>query len=413
MDYLRFFLSNKKLISFGFFLTFFSSFGQTFLVSLYVPSIMSEFGLTNGEFGILYGAATVFSGFCLVYGGRFIDSCNLRTYTLSAVILLMASCFVVSASSHLVWVFLGFWGLRFGGQGLLSHISNTSISKFFSKRRGTALSLSVMGYSVGEACLPFVIGCTIALIGWRYSMFLNGILMGLTLVPFVFVALSDKRHRIPDQQQSRPGSKVDSVISLWKDKRFIIIVASMFILPFMTTGFLFHQLRLADEKGWAVELLTASFLGFALGRSLFSLVSGKLIDKYSALRVFPYYLSPFLAGLLILALFDSPLAAPVYLALTGITMGMSSTTTTALLAEVYGTQSLGRIRAMSVTVIVFGTALSPAIFGVLLDAGISFRLITAGSACLIACSMLANSRLKYYFESAAHKSSAKKICCEV
>lgn len=398
MDYFRFFLNNKKLISFGFFLTFFSSFGQTFLVSLYVPGISKEFELSSGSFGTLYGAATVLSGICLVYSGRLIDRCNLRNYTMAAIILLIASCFCISFSSNMVFIFVGFWGLRFAGQGLFSHISSTSISKFFDQKRGTALSLSVMGYSMGEACFPYSLGLIISLVGWRYSMSLNGILISATLLPFIFVALNEKRHRIPVEAQKNIEDNRFSSFGLWLDKRFIIVVTAAFIIPFMTTGLFFHQLRLAGEKEWAVQWLTGSFLGYALGRTLSSLISGKLIDKLSALKVFPFHLIPFFAALCVLIFFDHPLAAPVYLTLTGITMGLSSTTHIALLAEIYGTENLGSIKAMSTTAVVFGTALSPAIFGFILDQDLNFQSILIASACIVALIILISGRLAYYVD---------------
>ena len=46
------------LLVFGLILTFFSSFGQTFLLSLYVPSIEALLGISNTAFGSLYAVAT-------------------------------------------------------------------------------------------------------------------------------------------------------------------------------------------------------------------------------------------------------------------------------------------------------------------------------------------------------------------
>lgn len=410
MDFLRFFLNHKKLVSFGFLLAFFSSFGQTFLISLYVPGIIREFHLTGASFGTLYGAATILSGLALAYAGQFIDRCNLRNYTLLAVFLLILSCCCIAFSSHLVFVFAGFWGLRFAGQGLLSHISNTSISKFFDHRRGTALSLSVMGYSVGEACFPLIIGCLIGWVGWRSSMLVSGLLIGLTLVPFVFFALHDKRLHHPVRWRTEDGDKAFSSLRLWFDKRFQIIAINMFILPFMITGLFFYHLVLAEQKGWSLEWLTASFLGFALGRTFFSLISGKLIDRFSSLALFPYHLVPFLAALCVLILFDHPLAAPVYLTLTGVAMGLSSTIKTALLAEVYGTENLGSIRAMSATVMVFSTALSPALFGFLLDRGIDFTIISAGAACVVLAIIIISGRLPYLIRTVDETASSKQLC---
>ncbi len=379
MSYLFFFLNNKKLISFGFSLALFSSFGQTFLISLYVPDIMNEFHLSSFSFGMIYGSATIMSGLTLAFLGKFIDQVHLRDYTLAAVFLLMASCSLLGFSVNPVLVFLGLWGLRLAGQGLLTHISQTSISRFFDSKRGMALSLSALGYSAGEAFFPITIGMVILYAGWRGSLFLSAAFVSLILIPFILTALKNKNIQIRPKE-SLPGEiPVFSRQRLLKDKRFYIIAFNSFVLFSTITGLFFYQLLLAQEKGWTVKWITGSFLGFAAGRTVFSLVGGKLIDRFSAMAVFPFYLIPFALGLLVLSIFSHPLIAPIYFILTGVSVGFSSTLSTALLAEVYGTRNLGGIRAALSSITVFGTALSPAFFGFLLDQGFNFTFISAGS----------------------------------
>ncbi len=99
------------------------------MVSLYAPGIMKEFNFSNFVFGMIYSGATVLSALTLTFVGKFIDHCNPRNYTLSAVFLLIASCFALAFSINPIFVFLGFWGLRLAGQGLFSHISNISIKR--------------------------------------------------------------------------------------------------------------------------------------------------------------------------------------------------------------------------------------------------------------------------------------------
>lgn len=393
MIYIHFFLNHKRLISFGFILAFFSSFGQTFLVSLYVPGIMKEFQLSSFAFGLIYGGATILSGLTLAFTGKFIDDCNLRDYTLAAVALLIAACLCIAFSPNLVLVILGFWGLRLAGQGLLTHISNTSIAKFFHKTRGMALSLSVLGFAAGEAFFPVTVGALIARSGWRASMAVSAVLIGLVLIPFVFLALKDKRLHYHPKEEHAENAAVFSRSWLWKDKRFYIIVFNSFVTFFTITGMFFYQLILAEEKGWTAGWLTASFMGFALGRTVFSLIGGNLVDKYSALRLFPLHLIPFAAGLSVLAVFDHPLAAPFYLILTGVSVGLGSTIKTALLAEVYGTRNLGAIRSVSATVMVVSTALSPVLFGFLLDHGFNFTFISAASTGLVVAAIFLSFRL--------------------
>lgn len=398
MNYFHFFLSNKRLISFGFILAFFSSFGQTFLISLYVPSLMQEFHLTGFSFGMIFGAATILSGLALSWAGKFIDHCHLREYTLVAVGLLVISCLMIGFALNFVWVFAGIWGLRLAGQGLLTHISNTSIAKFFHHTRGMALSLCALGYAMGEALFPMIVGSMIGLMGWRRSMISSAGLIAVILVPFIYAALDDKRLPLLAQQTTRDSSPKFSLRGLLGDQRFYIITLNSFILPSTITGLFFYQLILAQEKGWSVEWLSLSFLGFALGRTFFSLFSGPWVDRFGALKLFPLYLIPFFIGLLLLTFGRHPIIALLYLTLTGITVGISMTVKTALLTEIYGTQNLGRIRAIFATMMVLSTALSPAIFGLIIDAGWGFSWITGGSAILVLLSILLSLRLEGTFQ---------------
>lgn len=371
MDYIRFFLGNKRLISFGFILTFFSSFGQTFLLSLYVPRIIEEFQLTNSYFGGLYAIATVGSSFILAYVGKLIDKTDLRKYTMYSAVLLMLACLIMAFSFNIVMIFFGLLGLRFAGQGLLSHISNTSISKFFDKTRGKALSITSLGYSTGEGVFPVLMSFVIIFAGWRNSLILNSVVVALVLIPFIWFALSKQT----DNQPKNTEEKSDSNFSrkeLFSDKNFYLIAANSIVLPFLVTGLFFYQSSLAQFKGWTLEWLSFSFIGFAVGRTIFSLISGKFIDKYSAIKLFPFYLIPFFVGLLTLFFNSHIYAALVYLTLTGVSIGLSGTIKTAVIAEIYGTNNLGGVRSVFATIAILGTALSPFLFGWLIDNGYNF-----------------------------------------
>ncbi|HET53959.1 MAG TPA: MFS transporter, partial [Ignavibacteria bacterium] len=289
MEYIQLFLKNKRLLSFGFVLTFFSSFGQTFLISLYVPKIINEFQITNSFFGGLYALATVGSSFILVYVGKLIDKTDLRKYSLYSSIVLLISCLLIAFSFDIIMIFLGLLGLRFAGQGLLSHISNTTISKYFDKTRGKALSITSLGYSSGEGFFPLLMSLFIFYFGWRNSLIINSAAIGLFLIPFIWFALSNNIN-YGKNNEVQPASESFSRKFLFRDKRFYIIVANAVTLPFLATGLFFYQSALADYKGWSLEWLSFSFMGFAIGRTLFSLVSGQIIDKYSAVKLLPFYL---------------------------------------------------------------------------------------------------------------------------
>jgi hypothetical protein len=68
---------NFKVILFGFIFTFFSSFGQSFFLGLFNPSIRDSLSITHGQFGSIYASATLLSSFILVWLGKKIDDIKL------------------------------------------------------------------------------------------------------------------------------------------------------------------------------------------------------------------------------------------------------------------------------------------------------------------------------------------------
>lgn len=374
MEYIQLFLKNKRLLSFGFVLTFFSSFGQTFLISLYVPKIINEFQITNSFFGGLYALATVGSSFILIYVGKLIDKTDLKKYSIYSSIVLLISCLLIAFSFDIIMIFLGLLGLRFAGQGLLSHISNTTISKYFDKTRGKALSITSLGYSSGEGFFPLLMSLFIFNFGWRNSLIINSAAIGLFLIPFIWFALSNNIN-YGKNNEVQPASENFSRKFLFRDKRFYIIAANAVTLPFLATGLFFYQSALADYKGWTMEWLSFSFMGFAIGRTLFSLVSGQIIDKYSSVKLLTLYLLPFIIGLFLLLVSSHIYIAFIYLFLTGVSIGFGGTVKTAVIAEIYGVNNIGSIRSLFATIMVLGTALSPFLFGLILDNGYNFSVI--------------------------------------
>ena len=73
MSYFAFVRENLRWLLAGLLLTFFSSFGQTFFISLVAGDLRSAFDLSHGEFGGLYMAATLLSAASLTVIGKVVD----------------------------------------------------------------------------------------------------------------------------------------------------------------------------------------------------------------------------------------------------------------------------------------------------------------------------------------------------
>ena len=179
---------NKKVLLFGFIFTFFSSFGQSFFLGIFNPSIRNELNITHGQFGTVYAIATICSSLTLVWFGKKIDEIKLVNYSLVVILLLGFSSFFFSLINNIYLLIFGIFLMRFSGQGLMSHTSSTTISRYFNKRRGKALSGIWFGLSSAEFVLPLLTVFLLSIYSWRSIWQFISILI-LFLLPLIIYYL--------------------------------------------------------------------------------------------------------------------------------------------------------------------------------------------------------------------------------
>ena len=117
--------SNFKIIIFGFVFTFFSSIGQSFFIGLFNSNIRQELNITHGEFGTIYGIATLCSSLTLIWLGKKIDDLKLVNYSFLVVIFLSLAALFFSFVNGIIFLTMGVFFLRL----FHSSISTTWISK--------------------------------------------------------------------------------------------------------------------------------------------------------------------------------------------------------------------------------------------------------------------------------------------
>jgi MFS family permease len=381
--YIRFFLTHPRVLSFGVLLTLFSSFGQTFLISMFVPRLLETFTLDTAQFGLLYAAATVTSALSLPFFGRLIDRTPLRRFSLAVGLGLVIACFLMAVAPNVPVLFLAILGLRLTGQGLLSLTASTTMARVFEEGRGKALSLSGLGYPLGEGLLPLLVVLLIHGAGWRLSWGILGVVIALLLLPSMYSLLVDVEAGPPVTNRSAATAGVPpEKLALLRDTRFYLLLPGSLYLPLVLTALFLYQVPLAEHRGWSAQTMATAFIGFAVARSVASLIVGPMIDRWSAIRLFPMILIPASIGLLVLSLGAVPWIAFAYLILAGVSQGIASPMMTALWAEVFGIESLGAIKGTVSTFGILSTAVGPVLLGACLNAGISFDLILPATAVL-------------------------------
>lgn len=385
LDFLR---ANLRWLGAGFLLTFASAFGQTWFISLFAGAIKDAHGLSDGGWGGLYTIATLAAAALMFWRGSMADTVPLSRLAL-VTSLVFAGAALGMAWAPSLWVLLpALFVLRFCGQGMFSHIAMTAMGRWFEARRGQAVSIANLGHPAGEAALPVATVLVIGAIGWRPAWALVAALLVLVLAPLLALLLSESR--APQgvaHVAARPG--LDGRHWQRRDAmRHWLLPALVPVL--LTPGFIgtvvfFHQVHVAEVKGWALVDMAPGYSAFAATTVLSAFASGWLADRFGPHRLLPVLLLPTGLGVALIGPAESVAAWYVALGVIGLTQGLSQALWGTLLPFVYGTRNLGSIRAMATTIMVVSTAIGPGITGALIDRGIDFptQSLAMGGWCMV------------------------------
>lgn len=384
LEYLRYILSNPRLLTFGFLLTLGSSFGQTYFIALFSDELRAAFDLGHGAFGSVYSLATLTSAGLVLLVGHLIDRIDLRLYSaLVCALMIAAAVFMWQLpTGSIAYLYVAFLLLRFGGQGLLSHTGLTAVARYAATGRGKAVALAALGYSFGEATLPLAIIALAAMFEWQTIWGFVALALAVVLLPLsqlmlrghvarhtALMAQIDGMASASNEQQFTRGQVL-------RDGFFWLLLPAVLAPHFINTGIFFNQRTIVSEMGWDMRLFALGFTAYAIVTVISALASGPLIDRLGARRVYPYVLLPLGAAMIILGIFHASAVAILFMGLAGMSAGVHHTATSALWAEIYGVRHLGGIKAMAASLIVFSTALSPALMGWLIDASLSMATIS-------------------------------------
>jgi len=367
----RFMYQHGSHLAFGAILMAMSSFGQTYFVSLYGQDLRQAFGLSDGGLGGLYAAGTVMSAVTLTWAGRLIDYTTTRRFTLAVTLLLITACLLVSGAQAAWTLCAGFYLLRLGGQGLMVHTALTATARQFPLDAGKALGAIALGLSLAQALFPLAAVQINALTGWRTAWLINAAVLvaGVALAVSCLPRAAEK----PLRTFRKRGAEKVREASVWKNRNLLFALPAVLASPFITTGFFFHQARLAEEKGWALSWVAGWFIAYAITQAVSLLSFGPLIDRLTPRRLLPWFLLPQGAGVLALWLSNSVWVTPFYLIMTGISSAIASTLATVLWVQLFGPAQLAKVRSAVEAGTVLASGASPVIMGVLIDNHIALR----------------------------------------
>jgi sugar phosphate permease len=374
MGTLRFIRSNLNWLAAGLLLTFASSFGQTFFLSIFAGQIRAEFGLTHAAWGGIYMLGTLCSALAMVWAGVLTDRLRVRVLGTAVLMLLALASISMAFVSSLPMLVVLIFVLRLMGQGMSSHVASTAMARWFVAARGRALAVASFGFSIGEALLPILFVALMGLIGWRSSWLVAAGALVL-ISPVIFLLL--KQERTPQSSSAEDhvagmGRRHWTRVEVLRSPLFWMVVPVLVGPPAFGTAFFFLQVHLAEVKGWSHLDLVQLFPVYT-GMSIIAMIaSGFAIDRFGTGRMMAVYTLPLAVGFVIFSQSTTLMGGAIGIAFFAMTSGMQATLPAAFWAEFFGTRHLGSIKAMATAIMVFGSAVGPGLTGLIIDFGVDY-----------------------------------------
>ncbi|WP_425097796.1 MFS transporter [Tropicibacter sp. S64] len=382
MAFFQFLFGNFRWLSVGILLTFLSSFGQTFFISVFSGEIREAFSLSHGAWGGIYTLGTSVSAAVMLWSGALTDLYRTRVLSVIVLLLFACACLAMALNPWAAVLPVVIFALRLCGQGMMSHLAVVSMSRWFIASRGRALSISGLGVALGEAILPVSAVSLMLVLDWRI-LWMGAAVVCVVAMPVIVLLLTQER---------TPQSHAESDVSFGMDQRhwtrmeclrhplFWFMVPALLGPAAFGTAFFFQQVHFATVKGFEHIDLVALFPIYTAVTFGAMLTSGWLLDKFGTPRLIPWFQVPAVAAFAFYGFSESLGTTLLGLLCMALVTGSNNTLPNAFWAEFYGTRNLGAIKATAAAVMVLGSALGPGITGALIDFGVGIELQYLGVA---------------------------------
>ena len=376
----QFILKNSRWLAAGTLLTFMSSFGQTYFISIFSGEIRNTFNLSHGDWGLIYGFGTFASAIVMIWAGGLTDIMRVRKLGPMVLCALSTSCLFMAFNPVVALLPVVIFCLRLTGQGMSTHIAAVAMSRWFVNNRGKALSISNLGFSFGEALIPLFLVSALIYFSWQ-KIWIIAALVTLFSIPILIWLLRQERspQSIDAEDQSWGMNKLH-----WTRKQTISHPLFWFMMPAVigqsafNTAFFFQQVHFSEIKGWEHLSLVSMFPIYTGVAICMMILSGILLDKFGTAKLIPYFQLPMIIAFILFAFGETLYSALLGFIFLGITSGANTTLPNAFWAEFFGTKHLGSIKAAAAAAMVLGSAIGPALTGILLDFDISLNLQYVG-----------------------------------
>ena len=359
----------------------FGSFGVFF------KHLTTEFNWDRGALSAAFSIMILVTGGLALVAGRLTDRYGPRPIVTIGGLSAGIAFLLMSQISSLWQVYL-IWGILMGISFCFCLLSIMAIiPKWFIKRRGIAMGVTMAGSGIGGIISPLLAQWLISAYGWRHAFIILGLITIIIITPIAqFIKHSPQRVGLKPyggdeiaeiiEDKPSPGSATEGLsfrqaIRTSRFWLFALILAGFF---FCFSSMMVHIVPHATDIG-IPEVIAASILSIIAGISIFArLAIGFISDRLGGTLALSICVSLGTLTLICLLFAQEIWMFYLFAVLHGFSFGSIATLVPIVPAELFGLKSLGVIMGGIILLATIGEAIGAPLTGSIFDITGSYRL---------------------------------------
>ena len=298
---------------------------------------------------------------------------------------------------------VGFFLIRFTGQGFVAMAGRNMVAKWWKYHRGKVLPFSGIGVSVCFSLSPIVFYDLIQSTDWRTAWQFLGLATGVGFALYGWLVFRDNPQEcgLSVDAGIRPGEsqKDDPEFSVVKDLTrgeavrtfsFWVFTGIFALQALQITAYVFHVLDLGKQLGLTSEIILGLFFPSALIGGGISVFVGWFSDRFR-LKYFAALMASGigLSSFSLLTRIDG-LLIPMLVAGLSITSGCFGPISGAFAARYFGIKHIGAISGVFMSTMIVGSSVGPLLFSLVRDYTGSYMPAFGGTFTLSICFVVAS-----------------------
>ncbi len=375
-------------------------------MAVFSDVLIRELGLSRTQLSTAYFLGTVGSAMLLPRAGRWYDRYGARFMTVSACLALGGTVFFISFINDLGWMFgeltslsiawvtfplilIGYFGVRFAGQGVLTSASRNVLLVWFEKRRGLVSGIRGVFVSLGFSLAPLLLAFLIDAFGWRGALWVMGAVVGVGFSFFAGLTLRDHPQvsGLPVdgvQNEGKTAPVVSNTVERTgadakRDPVFWLYSSSLAMHALFGTAVTFHIVAIFGAAGRSPSEAFAYFLPQAIVSVSVNFLASAVADYIRLKPLLVTMLVMFLVGTYGIANLERNFGYWCLVTGFGAGGGLWGVISNLAFIRQFGTLHLGEVSGFNTAITVFASAVGPVAFSVANDLSGSF--VTAAYGC--------------------------------